>query len=160
MRNETNEVKFGKMAEGAMETPEEFIKHLSNEPNLYWHILKRLRNKDDEYVCEVLKRARQQGIVWKDESLWWHKELEIFLSGKKGPLVFKEWLSIPSVHQIARTQVDGATRTIMLQNPKGLWDSLGHALAALKLSDHLQVLLKAIPGCSYLMVSDLLLIKI
>ena len=129
---------------------------LPNNPCIYEDFFRRMKNQEDAYFCEVMKRAYKQGIVWAHSSLQWDEELEIFLFGERGASVFKEWLNIPYVRKLALTQLDGTAQTIMLRNPERVWDSLGHALASLKLSDHLQVLLEAIPECSTLRVSEVL----
>jgi hypothetical protein len=154
-----NKVKAEKV-DGAFD----FVKSLPDYPRLYNDVLKPLKDKDDAYVKKVLEIKRQwwHEKRWREPGLEWEDELETFLTEKRGVDVFKEWLKVPYVHVAAKELFCTSSndefffekRAIKLPSENRTWVSLGHALADLKLTPQLQILLEEIPECGELMVSD------
>jgi hypothetical protein len=148
-------------------TAEEFAssRYLSRYPKLYKDVLKPLKDKDDAYVLEVLETARCRDfpLKWQESFREWENELETFLSGRRGAHVFKEFLRIPYVRATAKERFDTLSddgfflqkRTIKLSNANRAWTSLGHALADLKLTQQLQILLEEVPESGEIRVSEL-----
>ncbi len=128
------------MAGTDLDSCKAFARGLPNPVVSYRDVLLPLKDKDEDYVCAVLKEALSLGVEWSEEP-WQHGE-EVELFPTMGAQVLRHCLDIPHIidHVLRKRPAS------LMDSLGGLrWDTAPHALAHLGRADLLQVLVDVFP---------------
>ena len=120
------------------------VTSLLEKPSIYEDILKPLEERKDDFVCQVLRRARASDprVVCKMNKRDKNNVVRTFLTRKRKVAVFEEWLLFPATRNYLENKesVTVSIRHTDIDSP-----SVAHAFAQWDRSDILRVLVQEYP---------------